>query len=80
LALLPEVKRRGCDVDHSPPQRAEVENEWSFSSTPILCLHGVGRELAETVEGGQGPLWAVVPQEDEEEEEVWTRITLLSYL
>jgi hypothetical protein len=36
-ALSPEVKRPGCETDHSPPSSAEVKNAWSYTSTQ----HGV---------------------------------------
>jgi len=39
----PEVKRSGRDVDQSHPSSAETKNEWSYTSTPPICLHGVGR-------------------------------------
>jgi hypothetical protein len=29
------------EADHSPPSSAEVNNEWSYSSTPPIRLHGV---------------------------------------
>jgi hypothetical protein len=29
------VKRPGLGVDHSPPSRAEVKNEWSYTSIPL---------------------------------------------
>jgi hypothetical protein len=35
------VKWQGHEVDHSPPSNAEVENEWSYTSIPSVCLHGV---------------------------------------
>jgi hypothetical protein len=28
-----EVKRPGCEADHSPPSSAEVKNAWSYNST-----------------------------------------------
>jgi hypothetical protein len=28
---------------HSPPSTAQIKNEWSYSSTPNICLHSVGR-------------------------------------
>jgi hypothetical protein len=34
----PGIKRPGRDVDHSPPSRTEVKNEWSFTSTTPVCL------------------------------------------
>jgi hypothetical protein len=36
-------KRPGHDVNHSPPYTAEVENKWSNTSTPPVCLHGLNR-------------------------------------
>jgi hypothetical protein len=35
------VKRPGCETDHSSPSSAEVKNEWSYTSTPPVRLHGV---------------------------------------
>jgi hypothetical protein len=32
--LSPGVKRPGREADHSPPSSAEVENAWSYTSTP----------------------------------------------
>jgi len=29
------------EADHSPQSSTEVKNEWSYTSTPLLCLHGV---------------------------------------
>ena len=37
------VKRLGRAVDHSPPSSAEVNNEWSCTSTDPIRLHGVDR-------------------------------------
>jgi hypothetical protein len=34
------VKRPGREADHSLPSSAEV-NEWSYTSTPSIRLHGV---------------------------------------
>ena len=34
-------KQRGHEVDHSCPSGAKVKNEWSYTSTPPTCLHGV---------------------------------------
>jgi hypothetical protein len=41
---FPGVKRPGREVNHSPPSSAEVKNEWSYTSTPPICLHCVDRE------------------------------------
>jgi hypothetical protein len=35
------VKRPRREADHSPPSSAEVKNEWSYTSTPPIRLHGV---------------------------------------
>jgi hypothetical protein len=39
-ALSLGIKRPGREADHSPPSSAEV-NEWSYTSTPPIRLHGV---------------------------------------
>jgi len=31
----------GREADHSPPSNAEVDNAWSYSSTPPIRLHSV---------------------------------------
>jgi hypothetical protein len=36
------VKRPGRETDHLPPSSAEIKNVWSFTSTPPICLHGMG--------------------------------------
>jgi len=33
---------QGPYVDHSPPYRAEIQNEWSYTPTPLIGLHSVG--------------------------------------
>jgi hypothetical protein len=39
LGALPlEVKRSGCEADHSPPSSAEVKNAWSCTSTLSIRL------------------------------------------
>ena len=35
------TKSPGRDVDHSPPSRPQVKNEWSHISSPPTLLHGV---------------------------------------
>jgi hypothetical protein len=37
-------KRYGREADRSPPSRAEVKNEWSYTPTPPVCLHGFDRD------------------------------------
>jgi hypothetical protein len=38
------LKQLHCAVKHTPPSSAKVKNEWSYTSTPAVCLHGVDRE------------------------------------
>ena len=38
------LKRPGRGVDRSPPSNYKGKNEWSCTSTPPVCLHGVYRE------------------------------------
>jgi hypothetical protein len=38
---FPGVKRPERDVDHSPPSNADVMDDWSYTSTPPICLYGV---------------------------------------
>jgi hypothetical protein len=38
------VKRPVLESDDSLPFNAEVKNEWSYASTPALCLRGVDRD------------------------------------
>jgi hypothetical protein len=40
---FPAVKRPGPEFDHSPPSRAEVKNEWTCTSTPLICLPSADR-------------------------------------
>jgi hypothetical protein len=40
-ALTSRVNRSGRETDHSPPSSAEVNNEWCYTSTPSVRLHGV---------------------------------------
>ena len=35
------LKKPGHEFNHSPPFSAEVKNEWSYTSTPPKCLHGL---------------------------------------
>ena len=35
------VKRPGRNVDHTPSSSAEIENEWSYTSTPAMLLPGL---------------------------------------
>jgi hypothetical protein len=38
------VKWPRAEVDHLPISSAEVKNEWNYTSTPSICLHGVVKE------------------------------------
>jgi hypothetical protein len=40
-ALSLGVKRPRREADHSPQSSAEVKTACSYSSTPLICLHGV---------------------------------------
>jgi hypothetical protein len=40
-SLSPEIKRLGREADRLPPSSVDVKNEWSNTSTPPLCLHGM---------------------------------------
>ena len=35
---------KAVEVNHSPTSCAQVKNEWSYSSTPPVCLHGIQRD------------------------------------
>jgi hypothetical protein len=38
------VKLAGREADHSCQSSIEAKNEWSYTSTPPICLHGVDRD------------------------------------
>jgi len=38
---FPGVKRPESGVDHPPTSRGEVKKEQSYTSTSLLCLHGI---------------------------------------
>jgi len=38
------VQQQGNNVNHIHPLSAEFKNEWSYTSKPPLCLHGVNRD------------------------------------
>ena len=42
--VYPGLNRSERDVDHSHSYDGEVKNEWSYTSTPPICLHGMDRE------------------------------------
>jgi hypothetical protein len=35
------TEARELKADHSPPTSVKVKNEWSYTSTPPIRLHGV---------------------------------------
>jgi hypothetical protein len=35
------VKRLGREADHLPPSSAKVKNDWSYTTTHSIRLHGV---------------------------------------
>jgi len=39
--VFPGVKRLGFEADHSPGSSVKGKNEWSYTSTPLICLHGM---------------------------------------
>ena len=39
--VYPGVNRPERDVDNSHSYSGEVKNDWSYTSTPSICLHGV---------------------------------------
>jgi len=38
------IKRPGGTAYHFPPSRAEIKNEWSYTSIPPIYLHSVERD------------------------------------
>jgi hypothetical protein len=40
-ALSLGVKRLGREADHSPPSSSRSKTEWSYTSTPLIRLHGM---------------------------------------
>jgi hypothetical protein len=41
---VPGAERQGRELNHSLPSSAEVKNEWSYTSTPSICLHAVDKD------------------------------------
>ena len=37
---LSGLKWSGHKAEHSPPPTAEIKNEWSYTSAPLVCHHG----------------------------------------
>ena len=44
------VKWPGCEVSHLSPCSTEIKNEWSYTSTPPTCLHGVEKDKCNSFE------------------------------
>jgi hypothetical protein len=42
--FFPGVKGPGSEVNQLSPSSVEVKNEWSYTSTPPICLHGGDRD------------------------------------
>jgi hypothetical protein len=42
--VSPGLKLLERDAGHSTPSSAQVKNEWSCTSTPPICPHGMGRD------------------------------------
>jgi len=38
------IKPWGNESDHSSPSKAEVKNEWSYTSFPPICLRAVDKD------------------------------------
>ena len=43
LFLFFGVNQPGHEADHSSPCSSEVKEEWRYSTTPLIILHGVYR-------------------------------------
>jgi hypothetical protein len=41
---FPGGKAAGHEVNYSPPYSSEVKNDWNYTSSPPICLHGVNME------------------------------------
>ena len=39
------VMQTGHNVSHSPPSSTQVKNDYSYTSTPHVCLNGTHREI-----------------------------------
>jgi hypothetical protein len=44
LRLAVGTKWLGHELNYSPPSSAKVKNDWRYTSTPPICLHGMDRE------------------------------------
>jgi hypothetical protein len=51
-------KAAGSWICHSPPPSSEVKNEWSYSFTPSVCLHGMDKNnFTLFYKGDWGYIW-----------------------
>ena len=41
---FPGVKQPENEADHVPLSSEEIKNEWSYTPTSLMCLHGVDRD------------------------------------
>jgi len=41
---FPALKQLWHEISHSPPSSAEVKNDWSYTSTPPVCLCDMDRD------------------------------------
>jgi hypothetical protein len=39
--ISPGVKQPDREANHSPPSSADVKNTWSYTSSPLINLHGL---------------------------------------
>jgi len=48
MAISLGVKQARHEANCSPLPSAEIKNEWSYTSTPLICRHGVDRDDLKT--------------------------------
>jgi hypothetical protein len=53
--LFLRVQNPGCEADHSSHSSAKVKNEWGYTSTTAICLHGMYREHIYDPSNGKRP-------------------------
>jgi len=46
---FPGVKRLGYETNHSPASSVKGKNEWSYTSSPLICLHSMDMQKTFTV-------------------------------
>jgi hypothetical protein len=83
--LFLEVKRTGREPDQSPSSRTTLNNEWSYTATPSLCLPVVKRDnltlyqICETERHETAQLQMSSRQQGHKTEQVVSEITLSLY-